>query len=269
MLAKLNHPNIFSIFDFGQAGGFFFLMMEYVNGVNLRQAMRESRLTPEQTLAIVPPICEALQFAHDEGVLHRDIKPENILLDIKGRVKIVDFGIAKMVGEGSSNMGLTATGAQLGTPHYMAPEQVEQPSSVDHRADIYSLGGVFYELLTGELPLGRFELPSSKSMTSSELDEIVLRALEKDRKQRQQSASELRTQVETVGRDESKSSHGQAFAPDPVRRQHKYTFPWPKRFPITVIKLGHDYPPSHCYRSDCSDGGMERRKKRDDACRRV
>jgi serine/threonine protein kinase len=188
-------------------------------------------------LAIVPPICEALQFAHDEGVLHRDIKPENILLDIKGRVKIVDFGIAKMVGEGSSNMGLTATGAQLGTPHYMAPEQVEQPSSVDHRADIYSLGGVFYELLTGELPLDRFELPSSKSMTSSELDEIVLRALEKDRKQRQQSASELRTQVETVGRDESKSSHGQAFAPDPVRRQHKYTFPWPKRFPITVISL--------------------------------
>src|SRR5512140_1665797 len=98
MLARLNHPNIVAIHDFGQASGFFYLLMEFVDGVNLRQAMKVGRFTPAQALAVVPKICEALQFAHNEGILHRDIKPENILLDSKGRVKIADFGIAKLVG---------------------------------------------------------------------------------------------------------------------------------------------------------------------------
>src|SRR6185312_13738358 len=110
---------------------------------------------PSEALTIVPKICEALQFAHNEGILHRDIKPENILIDTKGRVKIADFGIAKLVGEVPPE-ALTGSGAALGTPHYMAPEQIEKPAAVDHRADIYSLGVVFYEMLTGELPLGRF-----------------------------------------------------------------------------------------------------------------
>ena len=98
VLARLNHPNIVTVHDFGQADGFFYLLMEFVDGVNLRQAMKAGRFTPAQALAIVPKICEALQFAHNEGILHRDIKPENILLDAKGRVKIADFGIAKLVG---------------------------------------------------------------------------------------------------------------------------------------------------------------------------
>src|ERR1041384_7729140 len=106
-LARLNHPNIVSVFDFGQAGGFYYLLMEYVDGVNLRQAMQAGRFSPSEALAIVPKICEALQFAHEEGVLHRDIKPENILLDAKGRVKIADFGIAKLVGEEKSGATLT------------------------------------------------------------------------------------------------------------------------------------------------------------------
>ena len=99
LLARLHHPNIVAVHDSGAAGGFFYLLMEFVEGVNLRQAMRSSRFTPTQALAIVPHICDALQFAHDEGVLHRDIKPENILLDAKGRVKLADFGIAKLIGE--------------------------------------------------------------------------------------------------------------------------------------------------------------------------
>ena len=98
LLARLNHANIVSVYDHGQAGEFFYLLMEHVDGVNLRQAMRASRFTPAQALGVVPKICEALQYAHDEGVLHRDIKPENILLDAKGRVKLVDFGIAKLIG---------------------------------------------------------------------------------------------------------------------------------------------------------------------------
>src|SRR6185369_12586605 len=98
---------------------------------------------------------------HEQGILHRDIKPENILLDARGHVKIADFGIAKLVGGAKTGVSLTATGAAIGTPHYMAPEQFEKPSDVDHRADIYSLGVVFYEMLTGELPIGRFGPPSA------------------------------------------------------------------------------------------------------------
>ncbi len=97
-LARLNHPNIVAVHDFGQAGTLHYLVMEFVDGANLREVEHAGRLSPEQALAIVPQICEALQFAHNEGIVHRDIKPENLLLDKKGRVKITDFGIAKMLG---------------------------------------------------------------------------------------------------------------------------------------------------------------------------
>jgi predicted Ser/Thr protein kinase len=195
-LARLNHPNIVSIFDFGEAGGFYYLLMEYVDGVNLRQAMQAGRFSPAEALSIVPKICEALQYAHEEGILHRDIKPENILLDARGRVKIADFGIAKIVGDEKPDPALTATGAALGTPHYMAPEQFEKPATVDHRADIYSLGVVFYEMLTGELPIGRFALPSQKTPVDPRVDDVVMRTLEKEREKRFQSAGEMKTNVE-------------------------------------------------------------------------
>ena len=115
----------------------------------------------------MPQICDALQFAHDEGIVHRDIKPENVLLDKKGRVKIADFGLAKILGnvDPPEEIVRGVTGAKehvMGTPHYMAPEQIEHPQEVDHRADIYSLGVVFYEMLTGELPLGKFQPPSQQ-----------------------------------------------------------------------------------------------------------
>jgi predicted Ser/Thr protein kinase len=207
VLAKLNHPNIVSVFDFGQAGGFYFLLMEYVDGVNLREAMRAGKFSPAEALAIVPKICEALQYAHEQGVLHRDIKPENILLDTKGRVKIADFGIAKLIGEGPGSFTLTGTGAALGTPHYMAPEQLEKPGEVDHRADIYSLGVVFYEMLTGELPIGRFAAPSAKTTIDQRVDEIVFRALEKERELRQKSATEFKTQVESVSDGTGRHTH--------------------------------------------------------------
>lgn len=199
VLARLSHPNIVAVHDFGESGGFCYLIMEHVDGVNLRQAMRAGRFTPEQALNIIPAICDALQFAHTQGVLHRDIKPENILLDSKGRVKIADFGIAKILDENGDAMLLTQSGAKLGTAPYMAPEQVEQPASVDHRADIYSLGVVFYEMLTGELPLGRFAAPSEKSSVGGNVDEVVFRALEKERGRRQQSAGEFKTQIEGLG----------------------------------------------------------------------
>ena len=207
VLAKLNHPNIVTLHDFGQAGDYFFLLMEYVDGVNLRQAMGTGKFTPEQALTVVPKICEALQYAHSEGILHRDIKPDNILLDSRGHLKIADFGIAKVVGTEADPFStgnsetvsvLTHASTSLGTPQYMAPEQVTDPNKVDHRADIYSLGVVFYEMLTGELPSGKFAPPSQNSSVDPRIDAIVLRALEIEREQRQQSADEVRTQVETL-----------------------------------------------------------------------
>ena len=199
VLARLNHPNIVTVFDFGSAGPYCFLLMEFVDGVNLRQAMAAGGFSATESLALVQDICGALNFAHEEGILHRDIKPENILIDSRGRVKIADFGIAKLVGEGGrEDFTLTMQGAIMGSPQYMAPEQIETPDDIDQRADIYSLGVVFYELLTGELPLGRFAAPSEKSSLDPRIDEIVLRTLEKERQLRYQSAEEIKTQVESL-----------------------------------------------------------------------
>ncbi len=198
-LARLNHPRIISVYDFGKTeAGLFYFIMEFVDGTDLRQVMQAGKLSPPEALAIVPQICEALQYAHDEGIVHRDIKPENILLDKKGQVKIADFGLAKLLGQPASVYTLTRAGQKMGTPHYMAPEQIEHPHQVDHRADIYSLGVVFYEMLTGELPLGRFPLPSQKVYVDVRLDEVVLKALEKEPQRRYQHASEVKTDVETI-----------------------------------------------------------------------
>ncbi|MCE9611704.1 MAG: serine/threonine protein kinase [Chthoniobacter sp.] len=201
VLGKLNHPNIVTVFEHGESGGFFYLLMELVDGVNLRQAMRAGRFTPQQALGVVPGICDALQAAHSQGVWHRDIKPENILLDARGGVKIADFGIARIVGDPFRDFTLTATGGALGSAAYMAPEQHERPHDVDHRADIYSLGVVIYEMLTGELPLGRFPAPSERAAVSARIDEIVHQTLEKERALRQQSATEVKTQVEQSAKE--------------------------------------------------------------------
>jgi serine/threonine protein kinase len=210
-LGKLHHPNIVTIFEHGkvelassllseEAAGkmpapLFYLLMGYCDGVNLRQAMRAGRFTPEQALAIVPGICDALQAAHAQGIWHRDIKPENILLDREGKVKIADFGIARIVGDPQQDFTLTRTGNALGSVSYMAPEQHEKPHEVDHRADIYSLGVVIYEMLTGELPLGRFPAPSQRTSVNALIDEIVFKTLEKERELRQQSVTEVKTEV--------------------------------------------------------------------------
>jgi tRNA A-37 threonylcarbamoyl transferase component Bud32 len=197
-LARLNHPNIVSVFDSGEAGGLFYFMMEFVDGTNLRQSLQAKQISPREALAIVPVICDALQYAHDMGIVHRDIKPENVLLDKNGRIKIADFGLAKLINPASPDVALTQTGLMMGTPKYMAPEQMDRPGEVDHRADIYSLGVVFYEMLTGELPVGRFALPSQRVQVDVRLDEVVLRTLEQKPERRYQQASEVKTQVETI-----------------------------------------------------------------------
>jgi serine/threonine protein kinase len=266
-LAKLNHPGIVTLYEFGVAAGnlpavepgiqpggksvaskenaeksgvaassdanpgskmppstagkmpaatsLYFFLMEFVDGVNLRQLLHNRRIAPREALAIVPQICDALQFAHDQGIVHRDIKPENILLDRRGRVKVADFGLAKIVGnDGRADLPvsredgaaqqhrptseLTDAGRVMGTPQYMSPEQIHAPGEVDHRADIYALGVVFYQMLTGELPGKKLEAPSKKVQIDVRLDEIVLRALEKKPELRYQQVSEVKTMVETI-----------------------------------------------------------------------
>jgi serine/threonine protein kinase/uncharacterized protein involved in exopolysaccharide biosynthesis len=264
-LAKLNHPGIVTLYEFGKVGQasrpspvasadkpgkpetapaqLYYFLMEFVDGVNLRQLLHSGRVSAREALAIVPQICDALQYAHDAGIVHRDIKPENILLDRRGRVKVADFGLAKIVGNvaqasspagyggvpaasagigtaepgGSANpqagtpalQDLTDAGRIMGTPQYMSPEQITAPGEVDHRADIYALGVVFYQMLTGELPGKRIEPPSKKVAIDVRLDEVVLRALEQKPELRFQQASVLKTAVETI----ASSSASSAAAP--------------------------------------------------------
>jgi serine/threonine protein kinase len=197
-LARLNHSNIVTVYDFGEVDGLYFICMEYVDGKNVRQLLEADQFQPAQALKIVPQVCDALQYAHDEGIVHRDIKPENILLDKKGRVKIADFGLAKLVGMTPHSLTLTGSREVMGTLYYMAPEQMNRSHPVDHRADLYSLGVVFYEMLTGELPMGRFAPPSHKSPIDAQLDPIVMRALSREPEQRYQDALAIKHDVENV-----------------------------------------------------------------------
>lgn len=237
-LAQLSHPNIVTVHDFGEADGMYYLVMEYVDGISLRHLLREQKLAPQEALAIVPPVCEALQYAHDRGVVHRDIKPENLLLDKQGRIKIADFGIAKLMGPDIStaqpsngniqtgisapnNLSPTDASKVVGTPTYMAPEQSSDPGKVDHRADIYSLGVVLYEMLTGELPVGKFQPPSKKIQIDVRLDEIVLHALEKEPNRRYQTASQVGKDVETLSTTQIQSAQSDLDNSELVEEQKR------------------------------------------------
>ncbi len=236
-LARLHHPHIVGVHEFGERDGLFFLVMEFVDGVTLRQIMAGGELTAREALAIVPQICDALQYAHDAGVVHRDIKPENILLDKNGRVKVADFGLAKLATRGDQDFTLTGTDQVMGTVHYMAPEQYKTPLEVDHRADIFSLGVVFYEMLTGELPVGKFQKPSEASNLDERIDEIVMRALERERDVRYQKAEEVESDVKTVVTSErapARQDRGLRFHARLRRRDDKRPF---SRFVLWSLML--------------------------------
>jgi tRNA A-37 threonylcarbamoyl transferase component Bud32 len=227
-LAKLNHSNIVGIFDFGQSGGFFYFLMEYVDGVTLRQLIEQKLIHPEEAQRIVIEICYALQYAHEEGIVHLDIKPSNILLDKKGRVKIADFGLARLMGKKAGDTSGGDRAAIMGTPPYMAPEQLERPRKVDRRADIYALGVVFYEMLTGELPVGSFEPPSRKAQVDPRLDAVVLRALAREPRRRFSDAGEVRAAVEKI------TGIYQNLPGDMPRRPQRRKWKWLPRFALAA-----------------------------------
>jgi len=204
-LASLSHPNVIQIIDRGMAADHYYFVMEYVAGQTLREVMNEGNLPPQDALKIVAQVCRAIDYAHEKQIIHRDLKPENILIDERGHVKVADFGLAG-IRQSEPRLHLTATAVAMGTVNYMAPEQRRDAKNVDGRADLYSLGVVLYELLTGELPLGRFKLPSERGL-DVRIDRIVLKSLETDPNARYQRASAIGMEIEELIEPGSGGSH--------------------------------------------------------------
>jgi serine/threonine protein kinase len=255
-LARLSHPRIVAIHDAGTAplpgssDKLYFFVMEFVDGASLRAVMHEGKLPPADALAIVPQICEALQYAHDEGVMHRDIKPDNILLDSRGRVKIADFGLAKLLGLRGNEVTLTGTHQVMGSVPYMAPEQMSGTREIDHRADIYSLGVVFYELLTGEVPHGPFEPPSHLAAVDSRVDNVVLRSLAREPAKRYQQAGEVKTDIDTIAQQTiSRQPTAQQAAVTPTPSSQTTFAPEPKPAPVANFS---EVPPPYTTSSNQS-----------------
>ena len=196
-MAKLNHPNIVSVIDYGEAGpDYLYIVMELIDGADLMDVIRGGQMTQEMALSLLPQICDALQFAHDHGIVHRDIKPSNIMLTRDGRIKMADFGLAKRFDVESSFR--TQTGTGMGTPDYAAPEQFDPTSAIDHRADIYALGVMIYQMITGQLPRGVWRPPSQRAPVSPHWDAIVSRAMQSDPSDRYQHACEVKTDVSSI-----------------------------------------------------------------------
>src|SRR5262245_47208060 len=200
---RITHPAVCRVFDFGEADGRAFYSMELVAGEDLATALRRvGRLPSEKVIDIAHQLCAGLAAAHAQRVLHRDLKPANILIDNDGRVRITDFGIAITGAEDGE-------GALIGTPGYMAPEQFERGAELSERTDIYALGVVLYELLTGQHPFDRSgtnnPTPPSRLVTdvSPSLDRAILQALAPDPRQRHPSAAVMAAKlppVPTAGR---------------------------------------------------------------------
>src|SRR6185295_17209701 len=220
--SALNHPNIITIYDIGELAGTYFIATEYVEGLTLRQLIDRGPLRAKDTIGICSQVADALDAAHEAGLVHRDIKPENVIVRPDGYVKVLDFGLVKLTERGlfekesgSSDPHRTSPGTVLGTVAYMSPEQASG-IEVDNRSDLFSLGVLMYELLTGVVPFkgdspvstlaaiihGQPEpLPGRNADANPEMERIVNRALEKDRDLRYQTASDLRSELKRLQRE--------------------------------------------------------------------
>jgi serine/threonine protein kinase/formylglycine-generating enzyme required for sulfatase activity len=219
-MAKLSHPGIVGVYDFGEAevGRFvleapsgerraedsppypklLYIVMEFIEGTDVAKMLsQQKRLHTEHAMAITAHVCDALAYAHERGIIHRDIKPANIMVGYDGVVKVADFGLAKMTH--SQNSGLTQSGMAMGTLHYMAPEALMLGSAVDHRADIYAVGVMLYQMLTGKIPQGLFELPSLQVPgLDPRYDGIIGKALREDRELRYPTVLDMRHDLDAI-----------------------------------------------------------------------
>lgn len=196
-MAQLNHPGIVSVFDSGAAGECLFIAMEYVDGLDLGNRLKkEGRLPEDEVIRLMIQACDAADYAHQHGVIHRDLKPTNLLLKKNGRLKIADFGLAKLNHE--SQPGLTQSDFTIGTPEFLPPEAWEPDIRMDARADIYSLGVTLYQLLTGDIPRGLWKMPSVKVGTDPRLDAVIDRAMQPDPGDRYPTAARMRSDLDLI-----------------------------------------------------------------------
>ena len=196
-LARLDHPGLVRCRRYGEEGDRIHLVLELVEGTSLRKALEAGPLPPDRVRRLGLELADVLHRVHEAGVVHRDVKPENVLLEASGRARLLDFGIARSEAGGR---GLTGAGHRLGTPYYLAPEQLAAPDTADRRADLYSLGVVLYEALTGELPIGRFEPPSRRvNGVPRGWDGALARALAREPANRFRDAREMGRALASTG----------------------------------------------------------------------
>ncbi|NLV44385.1 MAG: serine/threonine protein kinase [Candidatus Hydrogenedentes bacterium] len=249
---KITHPNIVRVHDIGLAGDNLFISMEYVDGESLRTILERmgpsARLTVRQSVYILTQLCIALKYAHRYTV-HRDIKPDNILVTRRNHIKLMDFGISKLMDERFD----TNANAVVGTPRYMAPEQIHHAPDVDGRADIYSMGVVLHELITGKLPAG---LPKPVSYAYDdvppELDAILLRCLEPDREKRFANTGELREALRSL----SESSHDSENSVTKSSQSSSSDIKTPSPIPATMTDVFESFMKEENIRTGASESAV-------------
>ncbi len=192
-LAKMSHPNIVHVIDRGESDGRLWFAMQLVEGTDFKDILRHSDWPLDRKLDIIVQVLKALDYAHKNGIIHRDIKPANILIDRENNALIADFGIAQFTGKGQDKADRTETGMVMGTYAYMSPEQREDSSKIDHTTDLYAVGVMLYEVLTGKRPAGRFKLPSELSLHYGQaFDRIITKALATNPRERYRKAVEFK-----------------------------------------------------------------------------
>ena len=251
-LSRLRHEHIVPMYEFFRDGDAYVIAMAFVEGEALSEMIdRGAPIAPDHALEIIKPILSALDHAHLQGIIHRDVKPSNILIDRSGKPWLCDFGIARQVG----TRGMTAVGVTLGTAEYMSPEQIQTPTLLDHRTDVYSAGVVLFEMLTGRVPFTQASAsdhsvhrqhvekppprPSSiNPALDQEFDRIVLKAMRKKSKSRYQGCGNLMADIERYQGERAAVDSAPAARPRGSREFHVYEH---KTMGLAAVKEGFSW----------------------------